>query len=301
MTTLPQFEKSLKRFFITANNVRTAVFVPQKFLRDLPKDLDNFAEYLPIKRRVVLLIHGINGSHYGLNDVARMLFDEGFLPILVDLPGHGDSGFLRNITLKDLRAWLTDVYAYVRDRYGRVSKLVAHSFGCYAVNTKAIFASFSGYDKHSRDNPEITFICPVPTPMRAAEAFADVAPRILRFRVVSKIYNYVPFSLWRGLKMLHHQSIANRERVLYSAKNDAKTTGEQRRFQAQLARGAIVKDIFARQKPDKVIAGEFDFVPREKAAEMQKVFPSAKLIILPTGHMPNVELPREVCDAIMRE
>lgn len=302
MTTIAHFEHSLKRFFIRSNGVKTAVFAPEEFARILPRGLEKFTDYRSDGREIVLLFHGINGSHFGLNDLARILFDRGFLPILVDLPGHGDSGFLHNVDLQKLRRWATEVCGEIRARYGRIDKIIAHSFGCYAVDTASIFAHENDENRaHAHRRPEITFICPVPTALNAAKVFASVAPRILRFQAVTKIYNYVPFSLWRGMKMLHTQSIANRRRVLYSASHDAKMTDEQRQFQAEMARKILRRDIFRGQKPSKVVAGEFDFVPRENAKELRQIFPHAELTVLPTGHMPNVELPHELADIITKE
>lgn len=92
MNSLDKYCWSLKRNFAVCGSVRTATFTAH----DHPD---------------TLLIHGINGSHYGCARLAQQLTERGRRPLLVDLPGHGDSGVPAWCDLASLRRWFSQLYA----------------------------------------------------------------------------------------------------------------------------------------------------------------------------------------------
>lgn len=117
---------------------------------------------------------------------------------------------------------------------------------------------------------------------------------------MTKIYNYQPFSRWRGVQLLHRKSLRNLREVAFIARHDAVTTPEQREFQARLAQITAADDIFRGIRPAKIIMGEYDRVVREQtAAAMARVFPDAAITVVPSGHMPTVECVGRICDTIM--
>jgi pimeloyl-ACP methyl ester carboxylesterase len=257
------FSRTLRREFREIDGIKTAFF------------LTDIRENLP----TILLVHGINGSHFGFEFLAEKLAPDSNL-ILVDLPGHGESGLPKNFAnfgIADLQKWLNETDDFALKNFAKNSELfvVAHSFGCYAI-TEVI----------SRKS---ILICPVPSTGKIAKEFAKIGSKIVRFASLIRLYNWVPFSTIRGFYMLHDRRKTNRKRIKFVAISDSKTTVKQRQFQAELGL-KIPKNIFAKIKPRLVIIGEFDFIPKENPAEIEKIFPSSKIEILPTGHMPNVEL-----------
>jgi pimeloyl-ACP methyl ester carboxylesterase len=247
----------LQREFVMAHGVRTAIFVVDG---GRPPD--------------TLLIHGINGSHYGLAELARQLERQGLNPVLVDLPGHGATDNPDWYDLANLHQWFWDLYTLIASRSPSL-QVVAHSFGCYAVTpTKS----------------RTIFVCPVPTKSKLAQRAADMVPTLFRPRWTIKVYDWRPFSYWRGIRLLHNKRSANRRRVAFVARCDVATTIEQRRYQAQLAKHLPQQVTFSDVKPDLVVMGRFDHLARERTIQqMAQVFPTAKIVQVPSGHMPNIE------------
>ena len=264
------FSRKLKREFREINGVKTAIFST------------SFRE----NRKTILLVHGINGSHFGLEFLAKNLA-ETFNLILIDLPGHGKSSLPDNpehFALDDLRTWFEEL---VESLSLSQINIVAHSFGCYALTPKL-----------SRKYKTI-FICPVPSAKKSSRFLGLLTEQLFSLKIFAKIYNWVPFAAFRGDMMLRDTSRENRKKQHCVASADAKTSSEFRKFQAKLAVTSFQKDIFANVKPELVIYGKYDFVPAENSTErLSLIFPNSQLVSLPTGHLPTTEAPEKLAASI---
>lgn len=83
---------------------------------------------LPTGRPVVLLVHGWAGSAGQMRRLADTLADEGFDPVLLDLPAHGRSGGWRSTLPQFARALFA-----ATSRLGPLHAVVAHSLGSLAT------------------------------------------------------------------------------------------------------------------------------------------------------------------------
>jgi pimeloyl-ACP methyl ester carboxylesterase len=266
MRNLTSWDKRLKRDFVVANGVRTAIFRPSKQLGSN-----------------ILLVHGINGSHYGLVGLAKRLSDNGGRPILLDLPGHGDSEVPTWFDIENLRRWFSEIYQQISS--GRRLDVAAHSFGCYAVTP---------------ERADLTFICPAPTKNPVVQLAPEVADVLFRVQPLIKIYDWQPFSYRRGIALLHDKNPANRQAVADQAAHDVKTTAKQRRFQTKLAKALPLTGLFDNISPTTVVMGRYDKLMREDTPDkMQAVFNKAKIVQLDSGHMPNIECVDQLAEILL--
>lgn len=83
---------------------------------------------LPTGRPVVLLVHGWAGSAGQMRRLGDALADEGFAPVLLDLPAHGRSGGWRSTLPQFARALFA-----AAARLGPLHAVVAHSLGSLAT------------------------------------------------------------------------------------------------------------------------------------------------------------------------
>lgn len=255
--------------FITIHDTRTAIFS----MGDATQP-------------TTLLIHGINGSHYGFAELADRLTQAGYHVVLVDLPGHGDSDMPSWSDLANLRQWCDELLGAVASRFGALDKIVAHSFGCYVLGGGGL-------------NWETTFICPVPTVSRYYRVTAKLG-RLLALPLAPAIYNWTPFSAWRGFMLLKAKNWQNWHRQYAVARADSGISAAKRRYQVRLARISEMPHIFASVHPTKVIMGSRDRLPQERSpTQMQQVFPDATIAVVDGGHLLTTESPDQVCAKIV--
>lgn len=237
--------------------------------------------------KTALLVHGINGSHYGLMSVANEMLDSGWRIIMVDLPGHGASDIPDWSDLQGLQNWFNELVKVVSKNFGHLSKIVAHSFGCYSV--RPVSAA------------EIVFVNPVPHISGLYKHSASLA-KILYLPGASAVYDWVPFSALRGFllqsKYSRSRETWNRQHLV--AGKDSKTSAKKRQFQTKLAEICRVDNPFKGFAPDKVIMGSEDKMSLDRSAQqMQKTFPSSKIIEIRGGHLLPIENPAGLCAKIL--
>jgi hypothetical protein len=255
--------------FFVSNGVRTALWRYQHNTRR--------------QRKNILLIHGINGSHFGLMELVKNLIKMNYNPIMLDLPGHGDSDIPDWHDIKNIYKWYNECLTKISQECGEIHKVVAHSFGCYVV------------DFSNKTIEDITLICPVPTPNKTSKFLANLAEFFLRFRWAVRIYNFVPFSVWRGMLLLGEKTSGRRSRIIYVSKHDANTTIDQRRYQLKILDVINSKDIFANADPKLVIIGRADMLPKERTVtDFSKVFPNSEVKEVRGGHLAPIENAHEI-------
>ena len=261
---LNEWTRHLEKTFISVHGIKTAIFASP----------DN-------GKPVAIFLHGINGDHHGLVPLAHAA--QNYRPILVDLVGHGETDIPRNgaADITTIRRWFSQVVDQVAKRYGRPALIVTHSFGCYAAG---------------RDNQiKSVFICPVPTASKFYTQMSRLGDFLFKTRLAVALYNSFPFSVARGVKLLHIRTKQTIDLVVFLSKVSRAATVKQRRYQARLALMSNQEDIFRGIDPDMVIIGLADKVADERtAAQMQKVFRSATINSVPGGHLAPIENADEV-------
>ena len=274
------FSRTLQIQFLQINGVKTAFYTN---FSD-----SSFCENFP----TLLLVHGINGSHFGLEFLAGNLAKD-FNLILVDLPGHGKSDigeFSKDPSISNLRTWFSVVVEFSRKlARNTYFGIISHSFGCYAISPEI-----------SRKYPVI-FICPVPTVPNFSRRIGKLLVKLFTKKRIARSYNWTPLSALRGDMMLKNASRENRLRQYFIAESDRKTSPKFREFQAILATSAFHGENFCLIEPRMVIYGKYDFVPTEKThSDFKTVFPNATIREIPSGHLPTTEQP-ELLAKIIRE
>jgi pimeloyl-ACP methyl ester carboxylesterase len=264
MKNLEQWCEDLIPDFIMAHGVRTAIFATSE-------------------RPDVLLIHGINGSHFGLAELARQLQAKGRRPVLVDLPGHGASSTPAWSDIENLRRWFSEVYKSIAA--GRALDVVAHSFGCYAMTPI---------------DARLTLICPIPTEKEWLRAMSNLVAWLFRAPPLARIYDLPFLANRRNNILLHNENSRNRRRGAFVIRHEITTTPQQRLYQTKLAKSIPHhKDIFCHISPNLVVVGRFDILARERTVDqIQPIFPKAQIAIVPSGHMPTIECAKRLADLI---
>jgi pimeloyl-ACP methyl ester carboxylesterase len=233
---------------------------------------------------VVLFVHGINGSHYGLAELAREMPNSKV--VLVDLPGHGESSIPEWLDIDNLRRWFQGVYSYVASQSGEgvIKDVVAHSFGCYAI---------------TNTSSRTILICPVPTARPIYYMLSQASYCLFKPYLATKIYNWTPFSAERGYLLLTHRTQANWRLIHWIAEHDHLVSSEKREYQAKLSRLIQRKDIFHGVDCERVIMGKYDAMAREQTKRnMGEVFREAKISVVSTGHLAPIEEPKQIASII---
>lgn len=256
--------KKLKKEFIVAQGIKTAIFVAP----------DN-------GKPVALFIHGINGDHHGVVPLAHQ--SQRYRPILVDLPGHGDTAIPEDgaADIVMIRSWFADVHRIITERYGEPALFVAHSFGCYAI--------------HQEIKTETVLICPVPAVSRFYNQMLKFGNVMFKTRVVIKFYNWFPFSVLRGIKLLRVRTKRAIKLVVFLSRVGQAATVEQRRYQARLSFVSSAEGVFENVHPTMVIIGSADTVSQERTADQMKtVFPRSDIHTVTGGHLAPIENTQEI-------
>ncbi len=115
-------------------------------------------------RPYVLLVHGWGGNAEQLLSLANALHDKGYLPVIVEVPGHGQSRG-RTSTLPQFARAIDYVCARLRQREMPVYAVVAHSLGASA----SAYAHGRGLATHG-----LVMIAPADAPQHYSHVFARV-------------------------------------------------------------------------------------------------------------------------------
>jgi pimeloyl-ACP methyl ester carboxylesterase len=85
-------------------------------------------------RETILFIHGAGGGQYTWS-YQKGFFEKGFNPIIIELPGHGESGGEGE---EEVVAYAEQVYAFLQAVVAKKIFLVGHSMGGAIVQTLAL-------------------------------------------------------------------------------------------------------------------------------------------------------------------
>lgn len=271
---LIDFEKKLICQFRVISGTKTALYFSS-----------NFSSKQQSERPILLFVHGINGSHFGLVPLAKYHSEHHNVRfILVDLPGHGASSTPSWHDIPNLQEWFTGLIENLTNHAEVPSKIIAHSFGCYAITSTKI---------------RLLYISPVPEITKLYGRLTKLLIKPFRSRVFTKFYDWTAFSAWRGDLMLKKKSKANKRIQWFVAYGDSTASPEQREFQILLASSSIGTKLFANYKPNIVVYGRYDeLTKRFSRAQMQRIFPDADVKVIDSKHLPTTEKIDELSDII---
>ncbi len=255
---------------------------------------DNF------KLPVIVMVHGLRGTHHGLDLVAKLLPE--FKIIIPDLPGFNHSKSLNvEHSIENYSKWLS---TFISDlKLPKPPTLLGHSFG------SIICASYA------KDNPnnisKLILINPIGAPVLQG-------PRSIMTQISVFYYwlgNTLPEPI--GTKLLKSKIIVRIMTAFLSKSHDKQireysldqhlryfSTFTNRQALNEAFKASISNDVrvFAPdiKVPTLLIAGDRDDVtklPDQK--KLVKMFPDAKLeVIENVGHITQYETPDEVANAI---
>jgi pimeloyl-ACP methyl ester carboxylesterase len=253
------------------------------------------------KLPVIVMIHGLRGTHHGLDLIARQM-DE-YCIIVPDLPGFGISKPLENEhSIENYAKWLKQ---FINDlNFDEPPILLGHSFGTIIVGyyakmcptkiSKLIMVNPIGVSALQGSNAVLTQI---------AVAFYWISrklPEKAGTRLLSSKTSVMVMSMTlaktrdkKRRKFIHNQHLQH-----FSSFANRRVANEA--FQASIHETVrdVAPDITT---PTLLIAADLDDVtPLAKQKELVKLFPSAKLVILTgVGHLTHYETPDQVADAII--
>lgn len=254
------------------------------------------------KLPVLVMIHGLRGTHHGLDLIAKRL--NGYRIIVPDLPGFGESKpFDSEHTVENYVKWLNDFLSDLN--LSRPPALLGHSFG-------SIITSY-----YAKENPKTIskLILVNPIGSSVTKGSSAIATRLARF------------FYWIGMKLpdkIGTKFLASKLSVMAMSVKMTKTHDrKKRRFIhnqhiqhfSSYANRDVVNDAFKAsigndvskvasniKLPTLLIAGEKDDVtPLRKQKELKEIFPNAKIVIVrKVGHLTHYETPDQVADAIIK-
>jgi pimeloyl-ACP methyl ester carboxylesterase len=254
------------------------------------------------KLPVIVMIHGLRGTHHGLDLIAKPLV--GYRIIVPDLPGFGISKELSNEhSVENYVLWLKGFMSELK--LSQPPVLLGHSFG-------SIITSY-----YAKDYPETIskLVLVNPIGVSALEGAKAILTQIAVFYYwLSRV---LPEST--GMKLLSAKFSVMAMSITLAKTNDKKTRAfihsehllhfsqfANRRVANEAFQASIhesVRDVAADLKvPTLLIAGEHDTVtPLKKQWELVKLFPNAKLeVIDKTGHLTHYETPNEIVSMIKK-
>jgi len=254
------------------------------------------------KLPVLIMIHGLRGTHHWLNLIAKRLTE--YRVIVPDLPGFFESKPLKNEhSINNYVKWLNGFISNLK--LSEPPVLFGHSFG-------SIIASHY-VSKYPNSVTRLIIVNPIGSsvvdnnksiPSKLAIGYywlCGVLPEALGVRLLSSRAVVMITSLAliktkdRDLrKWIHSQHLqyfstfANRQVV-----NEA--------FRASIS-NSVREVALSIIVPTLIIAGEFDNItPLAKQKELVKLFHHAKLVIIKNvGHITQYETPKEIVDAVIK-
>jgi len=252
------------------------------------------------KLPAIIMVHGLRGTHHGLDLIAKQL--EGFRVIVPDLPGFGVSKPLSAVhSVESYVEWL---HEFITDlKLPEPPVLLGHSFGSiiashyakkYALSiSKLILENPIGYPTMKGPKAVLTYLATVfywvgktlPEPL-GSKLLASKAGVMVMSITMAKTRDKALRKFIHSQHLQHFSEYANkqvvREAFYASTHNNVRE---------------VAADITT---PTLLIAGEKDDVtPLKRQQELVKVFPNAKLVIIKkVGHLTHYETPDQVANAI---
>lgn len=254
------------------------------------------------KLPVIVMIHGLRGTHHGLDLIAKPL--TGFRIIIPDLPGFGISQELAvEHSVENYVVWLKKFMSDLKLKEPPV--LLGHSFGSIIVGYYA--------KKYPKTISKLIMVNPIG--VSALEGARAILTQLAVFyywlsRVLSES---------AGMKLLSSKFSVMAMSITLAKTRDKKvrafihdqhlqhfSTFANRRVVNEAFDASIhenVRDVAANiNVPTLLIAGALDTVtPLKKQRELVKLFPNAKLeVINKTGHLTHYETPQKVAELIQK-
>ena len=246
------------------------------------------------------MIHGLRGTHHGLDLIAKQL--DGFRVIVPDLPGFGISKPLNvKHSVENYVEWLHEFIADLKLPEPPV--LLGHSFGSiiashYAKNyassiSKLILENPIGYPTMKGPKAVLTYLASVfymigrilPEPLGSKLLASRVSVMTMSV-TMAKTRDKTTRKFIHSQHLQHFSEYANKQVVREAFY--ASTHNNVREVAAYIT------------TPTLLIAGEKDDVtPLKRQQELVKLFPNAKLVIInKVGHLTHYETPDQVADTI---
>jgi pimeloyl-ACP methyl ester carboxylesterase len=252
------------------------------------------------KLQVVVMIHGLRGTHHGLDLIAKDLPE--YRIIVPDLPGFGISKPLDNEhSIENYVIWLKKFLEDLKLKEPPV--LLGHSFGSIIV----------GYYAKQYPNTISKLIMENPIGVSALQGPKAILTQLAVFyywlsRVLSESTGTKLLSAKFGVMAMSITFAKTRDKNLRAFIHDQHlqhfSQFANRRVANEAFKASIhdsVRDVAANiSVPTLLIAGELDDVtPLKKQMELAKLFPNAKLqIIEKVGHLTHYETPEAVAKMI---
>jgi len=252
------------------------------------------------KLPVIVMIHGLRGTHHGLDLIAKTL--DGFKIIVPDLPGFGESAPLPSEhSVENYVSWLRSFMSDMH--FAKPPVLLGHSFG-------SIITSY--YAKKYPDTiSKLILVNPIGASplkgLRAALTLLAVAfywlSRKLPESTGTKLLASKPSVMAMSITMAKTHD-KNLRKFIHNEHLQHFSTFANRAVANEAFKSSIhstVLDVASDiSTPALLIAGEMDDVtPLKKQKELVKLFPDAKLeIIKGVGHLTHYETPEKIGEFI---
>ena len=254
------------------------------------------------KLPTIIMVHGLRGTHHGLDLVAKLL--DGYRVIIPDLPGFGISKPLESEhSIKNYVSWLDE---FIKDLdLDKPPMLFGHSFGSIITSNYVI--------KSPDSISKLILVNPIGSPALKGPRAIMTQLALAYYWLGRKLPEPIAISILSAKPIIMVTSIA-------LAKTRDKTTRKYIHNQhlthfSSFANRQVVSEAFKASVQENVrdvaqnitiptllIAGELDDItPLEKQHELAKLFPNASLkVIRKVGHLTQYETPNEVADAIKK-
>lgn len=252
------------------------------------------------KLPVLIMVHGLRGTHHGLDLIAKQL--NGFRIIVPDLPGFGISKPLDDThSVENYMEWL---YEFIKElKLSSPPVLLGHSFGSiisshYAKKygstiSKLILENPIGFPTLKGEKAAITYLASIfywlgkvlPEPIGSKLLASKVGVMAMSI-TMAKTHDKTLRKFIHSQHLKHFSQYTNKQ-VVCEAFN-ASTHNDVREVAGQI------------KIPTLLIVGEKDDVtPLSKQRELAEIFPNAKLVVIDkVGHLTHYETPEQVAEAI---
>lgn len=236
---------------------------------------------------LIVLVHGISGDFAGLVPLAVVLSKK-FRIAIIELPGHGASDMLPLPNGKALQQWFDKTIISVKNEFGGVAAICAHSFGCTAVLSAQTLAQY-----------KVILLNPVPSPSTVYVTYSRIIMKSAHFWAY--IYNWPPFILLRGMTLAKIRTHASMRRVRWVGWH-SRPAYDRIVYQAGLVDVILDNAAYKAAKDGSValvVCALADTTAHQRdALDMEAVFGSSTTKFLSGGHLLPIESPERVARLI---
>jgi pimeloyl-ACP methyl ester carboxylesterase len=254
------------------------------------------------KLPTIIMVHGLRGTHHGLDLVAKLL--DRYRVIVPDLPGFGISKPLNGEhSIKNYVAWLGK---FIDDlELDKPPILLGHSFGSVITSNYAM-SSPDSISKLILVNPIGSPALKGPRAIMTQLALAYYwlgrkLPEPIAIGILSAkpIIMVTSLALTKTSDKVTRKYIHNQHLTHFSSFANRQVVSEAFKASVQENVRNVAQDISV---PTLLIAGELDDItPLSKQHELAELFPNASLkVIKAVGHLTQYETPSEIADAIKK-